>query len=258
MKYVKIEKKDRIAILAISRPEALNALNTEVLSDISAAVDQAAGDDEVLVLIITGEGKSFVSGADIAKMKDLTAVESQQFSDFGNNVFLKIENLAKPVIAAINGYALGGGCELAMSCDLRIASDNAKFGQPEVGLGITPGFGGTQRLPRLIGAAKAKELIFTARIITAQDAYALGLLNRVVARDELMDAALELANEIAKNAQVAVRQSKRAINRGLQADISTGLAYEADASAVCYATVDQKNAMAAFVEKRKPDPFVNK
>ena len=246
------------AVLTISRPEALNALNIDTLKELDEALIRAEADSEVYVLVITGAGKAFVAGADIAQMKDFGAVEAKAFGDFGNSVFYRIESMSKPVIAAVNGYALGGGCELAMACDIRIAGDRAKFGQPEVGLGITPGFGGTQRLPRIVGASKAMELIFTADTISADEAMRIGLVSRIVPGDELMAAALETANKIAKNAQIAVRQSKAAIGKGMQCDIQTGLAYEAQAFAVCFATEDQKDAMTAFVEKTKVTGFKNK
>ena len=256
--YLKLEKKDSLGIVTISRPEALNALNYELLGELSDLLDKIAKDDEILVVIITGEGKSFVAGADISEMKTLSSLEGRRWGDFGNNVFLKMENLEKPVIAAVNGFALGGGCELAMSCDIRLASEKAKFGQPEVGLGITPGFGGTQRLPRLVGVSKAKELIYTARVINAEEAEKIGLVNKVVAPEELMAEAVSLGHEIAKNAQMAVRLSKRAINKGMQTDINTGVAYEAETFGLCFSTEDQKDAMAAFVEKRKLEAFKNK
>lgn len=252
------EVKDHVAIITINRPDALNALNLAVLKELGQAVTQAESDNDIYVLIITGAGKAFVAGADISQMKDFSAVEAKAFGDYGNSVFYRIESISKPVIAAINGYALGGGCELSMACDIRIAGNRAKFGQPEVGLGITPGFGGTQRLPRIVGSSKAKELIFTAATIGADEALNIGLVSKVVPGEELMDAALEMANKIAKNAQIAVRQSKDAINKGMQSDIGTGLAYEAQAFAVCFATEDQKDAMTAFVNKSKVAGFKNK
>lgn len=255
---VQFEIRDHVAIITIARPEALNALNTDVLSKLFQALDDAEANNDVYVLVITGAGKAFVAGADISQMKDLSAVEAKAFGEFGNRVFYKIESLSKPVIAAVNGYALGGGCELAMACDIRIAGTKAKFGQPEVGLGITPGFGGTQRLPRIVGASKAKELIFTAEVIGADEALRIGLVSKVVTDEELMNTALEMAGKIAGHAQIAVRQSKDAINKGMQCDIATGLAYEAQAFAVCFATEDQKDAMTAFVNKSKVTQFKNK
>lgn len=255
---ISYEVKGHVAVLTINRPEALNALNTGVLEELLQTVTQAEADHSVYVLVITGAGKAFVAGADISQMKDLSAVEAKAFGECGNNVFYKIETISKPVIAAVNGYALGGGCELAMACDIRIAGTKAKFGQPEVGLGITPGFGGTQRLPRIVGASKAKELILTAETIGAEEALRIGLVSKVVADEELMDTALAMANKIAGNAQIAVRQSKDAINKGMQCDIATGLSYEAQAFALCFSTEDQKDAMTAFVNKSKVTEFKNK
>jgi enoyl-CoA hydratase len=255
---VQYEVKDHIAVITINRPEALNALNTTVLQELEQAAARAESDSDVYVVVLTGAGKAFVAGADISQMKDFTAVEAKAFGDYGNSVFYKIEAMPKPVIAAVNGYALGGGCELCMACDIRLAGTKAKFGQPEVGLGITPGFGGTQRLPRIVGASKAKELILTAETIGAEEALRIGLVSKVVPDEELMNAALDMAGKIAKNAQVAVRQSKDAINKGMQSDIATGLSYEAQAFAVCFATEDQKDAMTAFVNKTKVTGFKNK
>jgi enoyl-CoA hydratase len=252
------EKKDNFAVITVSRPEALNAINYDVLTGLSEALDSAANDDGVYALVVTGAGKAFVAGADISQMKDFSPVQAKKFAEYGNAIFSKLENMSKPSIAAVNGYALGGGCELAMACDIRIAGTKAKFGQPEVGLGITPGFGGTQRMPRLIGSSKAKELILTAENIGAEEALRIGLVSKVVPDAELMDTAFELAAKIAKNAQIAVRQSKDAINRGLQSDITTGLAYEAQAFSVCFSTEDQKDAMNAFVTKTKLNGFKNK
>ena len=258
MAFVDLEQRGSIGILTMNRPEALNALNDQVLRDLDAALDAVEANDEILVVILTGAGRSFVAGADIGQMKDFTSVQAKKFGAYGNSVFLKLENFPKPVIAAVNGFALGGGCELAMSCDIRLASEKAKFGQPEVGLGITPGFGGTQRLPRLVGSANAMELILTARNINAQRALEIGLVSHVYPAEEMLDRALELANAIAANAQVAVRQSKAAVHRGLQTDMATGVAYESEAFGLCFATEDQKDAMAAFLKKEKLPGFKNK
>ena len=258
MSFVTLEAKGPIGILTMNRPEALNALNEQVLRDLDAALDQAAAQDDILVLVLTGAGRSFVAGADIAQMKDLSPMEAKRFGLFGNGVFLKLENFPKPVIAAVNGFALGGGCELAMSCDIRVASEKAKFGQPEVGLGITPGFGGTQRLARIVGTSNAMELILTAKTISAAQAQEMGLVSHVYPPEELMDKALELAQAIAANAQVAVGESKAAIRRGLQTDMATGAAFEAEAFALCFATEDQKDAMTAFVNKEKVTGFKNR
>ena len=258
MSFVTLETKGSIGVLTMNRPEALNALNEQVLRDLDAALDQAAAQEDLLVLILTGAGRSFVAGADIAQMKDLFPMEAKKFGLYGNGVFLKLENFPKPVIAAVNGFALGGGCELAMSCDIRVASEKAKFGQPEVGLGITPGFGGTQRLARIVGASNAMELILTAKTISAAQAQEMGLVSHVYPPEELMDKAMELAQAIAANAQVAVRESKAAIRRGLQTDMATGTAFEAEAFALCFSTEDQKDAMTAFVNKEKVTGFKNR
>ena len=258
MGFVKTEQKGHVAILTIDRPEALNALTADVLRDLGEAMDAVEANDEAYVVILTGAGRSFVAGADIGEMKPLTAVEGKAWGNAGNDVFLKVENCTKPVIAAINGFALGGGCELAMACDIRLASEKAKFGQPEVGLGITPGFGGTQRLARIVGTGRAMELIFTARTIDAAQAEKIGLVNAVCAPEELMDKAMEMAEMIAAQAQVAVRESKRCIRKGIQTDINTGLAFEAEAFGLCFSTEDQKEGMSAFLEKRKEKHFTGK
>ena len=258
MSFVKLEKKGAVAILTIDRQEALNALNSQVLCDLDEAIGKVEADSEVHAVILTGAGRSFVAGADIGEMKGFSASDGKKFGVHGGNVFLRLENLAVPVIAAVNGFALGGGCELSMACDIRLASEKAKFGQPEVGLGITPGFGGTQRLPRLVGSANAMELILTARNINAQRALEIGLVSHVYPAEEMLDRALELADAIAANAQVAVRQSKAAVRRGLQADMATGVAYESEAFGLCFATEDQKDAMAAFLKKEKLPGFKNK
>ena len=258
MGFVKTEQKGHVAILTIDRPEALNALTADVLRDLGEAMDAVEANDEAYVVILTGAGRSFVAGADIGEMKPLTAVEGKAWGNAGNDVFLKVENCTKPVIAAINGFALGGGCELAMACDIRLASEKAKFGQPEVGLGITPGFGGTQRLARIVGTGRAMELIFTAKTIDAAQAEKIGLVNAVCPPEELMDKAMEMAEMIAAQAQVAVRESKRCIRKGIQTDINTGLAFEAEAFGLCFSTEDQKEGMSAFLEKRKEKHFTGK
>ncbi|MBE6065208.1 short-chain-enoyl-CoA hydratase [Clostridium cochlearium] len=253
-----LEKDGKIAVLTINRPNALNALNSELLKELDSAIDCLSEDDEVLAVVLTGAGKAFVAGADIGEMKDLTVSEGRKFGTLGNKVFRKLETLEKPVIAAVNGFALGGGCEISMACDIRIASEKAKFGQPEVGLGITPGFGGTQRLARLVGPALAKELIYTADIIDAEEALRIGLVNKVVEKDELLDTAKKMANKIASNAPIAVKLCKSAINRGLQCDIDTGIAFEAEVFGECFSTEDQKEGMTAFLEKRKDKCFKNR
>lgn len=252
-KHLIIKKENNVAILSINRPEAMNSLSTEVLKELSVAVDRVKDDDEVFVLVITGEGKAFVAGADIAEMSGMNSVQARTFAEAGLNTFRKIESMEKPVIAAVNGFALGGGCELAMACDIRIASKKAKFGQPEVGLGVTPGFGGTVRLSRLVGIAKAKELIFTGNIIKADEAMDIGLVNKVTEPESLIEEAMEMANKIAQNAQLAVRYSKQAINRSYDVDIETGMEIERNLFGLCFSTEDQKEGMKAFGEKRKPE-----
>lgn len=258
MNYVQYEQNEFVGIITINREKALNALNSEVLSELEAVVDGVSLEN-TRCLIITGAGqKAFVAGADIAEMSQKTKAEAQAFSAKGNAVFRKIEKLAIPVIAAVNGFALGGGCELSLSCDIRVASENAVFAQPEAGLGITAGFGGTQRLARTIGIGKAKEMLYTCGKVKADEAFKLGLVNAVYPADQLMEECLKLAGKIARNAPIAVRASKKAVNDGMQVDIDSAIAIEAEQFGKCFETEDQKNAMAAFCEKRKPDPFTNK
>lgn len=252
-KTLKLEKEGKIGILSINRPEALNAINSEVLSELDCMLEGIQRDPELHVLILTGEGRAFVAGADISEMSSLDATGGRAFASHGLRVFRKLELMEKPVIAAVNGFALGGGCELAMACDIRLASSKAKFGQPEVGLGITPGFAGTQRLPRLVGPATAKELIFTGKLIGADEALRIGLVNHIYEPEELLPAAKKLAEEIASKAQIAVRYSKTAINYGLETDVMTGMEMEKNLFGLCFATEDQKEGMAAFLEKRTPD-----
>ena len=258
MGFVKLERQGHVALITIDRPEALNALNSQVLTDLDQVLDQVEADEEIYVAVLTGAGRSFVAGADIAEMKDFTSSDGKRFGVHGGNVFLKLENLSKPVIAAVNGFALGGGCELSMACDIRLASEKAKFGQPEVGLGITPGFGGTQRLPRIVGVSKAMELILTAKVIKADEAKAIGLVSEVYPPEELLPKAMELAEAICANAQIAVRESKRCIRMGLQADIHTGCAFEAEAFGVTCGTADKDEGMGAFLEKRAEKHFQNR
>lgn len=251
LKNVLLEKEGNIAVVTINRPKALNALNTETLKDLDVVFDAIENDDEVYAVVLTGAGeKAFVAGADITEMKEKNVIEGRKFGQLGNKVFRKIETLSKPVIAAINGFALGGGCEIAMSCDIRIASTTSRFGQPEVGLGITPGFGGTQRLARLVGLGMAKELIYTGKIIKADEALRVGLVNSLHESENLLIVAKELAKTIAKNAPIAVMLSKEAINRGIQIDIDSALAFEAEVFGECFSTEDQTEGMTAFVEKR--------
>lgn len=253
-----LEKDDGLGILYVNRPKALNALNKDTLLEMKDAITSIGDDPEIKALIITGAGdKAFVAGADIAFMQNLTAVEGREFGALGQAVFCMIEALEKPVIAAVNGFALGGGCELAMCCDFRIASSRAKFGQPEVGLGITPGFGGTQRLPRLIGSGMARQMLYTADIIDASEAMRIGLVNNVVTAEELMDYVKAIARRIISKGELAVRFCKVAANEGLQTDIDRAMTIEADLFGLCFSTQDQKEGMTAFIEKRSPN-FIGK
>jgi len=273
MEFVIYEQKGAVGIVTISREKALNALNSTVLEELDATFD-AINLDEVRCVILTGAGaKSFVAGADIGEMSSLTKAEGEAFGKKGNDVFLKIENFPVPVICAINGFALGGGCEIAMSCDIRICSDNAVFGQPEVGLGITPGFGGTQRLARLVGPGMAKQMIYTARNIKAAEAYRIGLVNEVysaevdaegnvvkTAQEVLMASAQKMAAGIAKNAPIAVRNCKKAINEGLDLAMDKAVELEEKLFGDCFETEDQKYGMAFFLDKNKEkvkEPFKN-
>ena len=248
-----LEKNGAIAVLTINRPKALNALNAETLTELSTVLDELGRDSGVKVVILTGSGeKAFVAGADIAQMKGLNTLEGRRFGQLGQTTFRKLELLSQPVIAAINGFALGGGCELAMACDIRLASETAKFGQPEVTLGLTAGFGGTQRLPRLVGTGLASELLFTGDLIDAQEACRIGLVSHVYPVDTLMEEALKLANRIAGRAPAAVQLSKSAIQRGINMDLDSALAYEAEVFALTFSTHDQKEGCTAFLERRKP------
>ncbi|MEI0702479.1 enoyl-CoA hydratase-related protein [Brachyspira intermedia] len=258
MEFIKYEEKGMIGIITISREKALNALNSEVLNEIEKAFD-AVDVNNIRCLILTGAGeKSFVAGADIAEMSTCTKAEGEAFGKKGNDVFRKIETFPIPVIAAVNGFALGGGCEIAMSCDIRICSENAIFGQPEVGLGITPGFGGTQRLPRIVGVGMAKQIIYSAKNIKADEALRIGLVNAVYPQAELMAQAEKLANAIAAAAPIAVRNCKKAINEGLQVDMDKAIVVEEKLFGSCFETEDQKEGMKAFLEKRKVEKFLNK
>ncbi len=258
MEFVNYEVEGAVGMITINRPKALNALNSQVLDDLNAALD-GVDLDVVRALILTGAGeKSFVAGADIGEMSSLTKAEGEAFGKKGNDIFRRIETFPIPVIAAINGFALGGGCEISMSCDIRICSENAIFGQPEVGLGITPGFGGTQRLARLISVGKAKEMIYGARNIKADEAYRIGLVNNVYPLEELMPAAKKLAATIARNAPIAVRNCKKAINEGLQVDMDQAIVIEEKLFGDCFESYDQQEGMKAFLEKRKVEAFLNK
>jgi len=284
MKYIQVEPQEDVAIIRINRPEALNAMNTDVISELSRAIDIVGVDDGIKVAIITGAGdRSFCAGADISYMVDIDPMTAERYASSAQSVLNKIEKLEKPVIAAVNGFALGGGCELAMVCDLRIASSNAKLGQPEVTIGIPPGWGGTQRLMRIVGPAKAKELVFTGKMITADEAFQIGLVNNIVSlnsEDELsaeipagkndkenekiraksiakqlnkklMAECIAMAKEIAKNSSNAVKVSKMLINRGMDTDLDTGLRLEIYGWALCFAHEDRKKMMTTFLNKGK-------
>ena len=260
MEFVLYEQKGAVGIITINREKALNALNSTVLEEIDATLD-GVDLEAVRCLILTGAGqKSFVAGADIGEMSTLTKAEGEAFGKKGNDVFRKLETFPIPVIAAVNGFALGGGCEISMSCDIRICSDNAVFGQPEVGLGITPGFGGTQRLARIVGPGMAKQMIYSARNIKADEALRIGLVNAVYPQEELMAAAEKLASTIAKNAPIAVRNCKKAINDGLEVDMDQAIVIEEKLFGDCFETEDQKYGMAFFLDKNKEkvkEPFKN-
>ena len=248
---------NKVAVVTISRPEALNALNTQVIAELEQTVDMIEKNSDLSAMILTGEGRSFVAGADIGEQYPLDLSQGRKWGQRGSAVMRRIEKLAIPTIAAVNGFALGGGCEIAMACDIILASEKAKFGQPEVGLGITPGFSGTQRLPRRVGAAMAKELIFSGKMISAVEAERIGLANHVYPAGELMDKAMEMAESFAKNAQIAVRYSKACIDRGMETGIDEGIAMENELVAMCFAARNQKEGMTAFLEKR-PASFENK
>lgn len=247
-----VEKREHITLLTINRPKALNALNSKTLTELDQVMDEIALDSTVRVVIVTGSGeKAFVAGADIAEMNNKTPLEARYFSQLGHKLMNKIESLPQPVIAAINGFALGGGLELAMACDIRLASENALFGQPEVNLGILAGFGGTQRLPRLVGNGRATEILLTAEPLDAHEAYRMGLVNRVYAKEELLNEAMAMAQKIASKAPIAVQLTKSAIIKGANMDLVSGQAYEAEVFAETFSTEDRKNGFIAFLEKTK-------
>ncbi|MDK2919933.1 MAG: enoyl-CoA hydratase [Candidatus Petromonas sp.] len=253
MEFVLLEKNEAIGVITINRLNQLNALNPQVLEELNQTIDVVENDPSILCVMITGAGgKAFVAGADIAAMRNMKVLEAQDFSQLGQRIFNRIERMKKPVIAAIDGFALGGGCELALACDIRICSKKAKFGQPEVNLGIIPGFGGTQRLPRLIGKSKAMQLIFTGDIIDAEEALNLGLVDQVVSSEQLMSTATTLAKKIASKAPVAIEQAKVAINYAA-GYMNEGYDYEASLFSTCFSTDDQKEGMKAFLEKRRPN-----
>ena len=246
------EKNENIAVVTLNRPERLNAITRELLSGLIEQLETAGKDTDVVAVILTGAGeKAFVAGADISFMQQLSALEGREFGKLGHEVMRTVENFSRPVIAAVNGFALGGGCELAMACDFRIASDNARFGQPEVNLGVIPGFGGTQRLPRLVGRGHAMELIFTGDMIDAVEACRIGLVNRVVALEQLLPECLGVTEKIGQKGPVAIRLGKEAVATGMEMDIARACQYEADLFGVCFSSDDQKEGMQAFLDKRK-------
>lgn len=254
MKNLLMEVENGIAVVTINRPKALNALNTETVSEINELFKEIEKRKDIKVVILTGSGeKSFVAGADISEMVNLTPKQAREMSMVAYEAFSRIENCPQVVIAAVNGFALGGGCEISMACDIRIAADNAKFGQPEVGLGILPGFGGTQRLQRLVGEGRAKELIFTCDMMDANEAYRIGLANKVVPKAELMDYCKKLAEKILSKGSLAITYAKQAINVGAQTDLASGLQFEAGVFGLSFASDDRKEGMTAFLEKRKAD-----
>jgi enoyl-CoA hydratase len=248
-----VDVSDRIATITINRPKSLNALNWATIQELSAALEEIARGRDVGVVLLTGAGeKAFVAGADISEMRGFTPLQVLEFSRFGHGVLEKIERLPQPVIGVINGFALGGGCELAMACDMLLAADTARFGQPEVNLGIIPGYGGTQRLPRLVGRNIAKEIVLTGEMISAQRAFDIGLVNRVVPQAGLMETAREIARKILEKAPVALRTAKSVMNRGIDLDLESACALEANAFAVMFSTEDGAEGMTAFLDKRKP------
>ena len=261
---LKLEVAEEIAVLTISRPAALNALNSETLDELNTALTEIEARDDIKVVILTGgpdkkgnEFKSFVAGADISEMVNFTAAEARAFGMRASEPFFKLQNMRQVTIAAVNGFALGGGCEISMACDIRIASENALFGQPECGLGIIPGFGGTQRLARLVGMGRAKEMIFACQNIDAAEAYRIGLVNKVVPQEELMATAKKLAGKIARNASYAVAIAKAAINNGYDMDIKNAVEYEANLFGMTCSTHDKTEGMTAFLEKRKEKNFTD-
>ncbi|KPK71086.1 crotonase [candidate division WOR_3 bacterium SM23_60] len=251
-KYIVTETDEQLGIVKINRPDVLNAVNIETIRELEDAVRRFSEDDTIAVIIITGEGKSFVSGSDISRLAEMDSLAAREYSRVGQRVLSFIENVEKPVIAAVNGYALGSGCEIAMACDIRVASEKAKFGQPEVKLGLIPGHAGTQRLARLVGLGKAKELIFTGDLIDAHEALRIGLANRVVPPDKLMEAAKAIARKIVDVGPIAVRVAKTVLNRGVDANLTTANSYEMEVFSMLFSTSEAKEGMKAFLEKRKP------
>lgn len=254
---IKYEVKEGMGLVTISRPKAMNALNEDVLEELLQVFTVIEKDENVKAVILTGEGKAFVAGADIAQMSGLNALQGRNMMILGHKVMNLIESIEKPVIAAVNGFALGGGCELSMACDIRIASEKAKFGQPEVGLGIIPGFGGTQRLARLVGKGMAKYLIMTAEIIPASEAYRIGLVEKIVAPEELMETAETVARTIMSKAPIAIGIAKSAINNGYDMDMKSASKFEIETFTAAFGSDDKTEGMKAFLEKRTPE-FKNK
>lgn len=252
LENVKLELENNVLVVTMNRPKALNALNNQTLDELQMVFDYAAKEDDVYGVIITGEGRGFVAGADIVQMQPYRSEQGRDYAGYAQATFNKIEALNKPVIAAVNGFALGGGCELALSCDIRIASEKAVFGQPEVTLGIIPCFGGTQRLPRLIGTGLAKEMIYTGKHINAETALSYGLVNKVVPAEDLLQAAKDLMADILKVSPVAIKYAKLSINKGSDMDLMNALEVEKDLVGLCFATEDKEVGMHAFLEKRKP------
>jgi enoyl-CoA hydratase len=251
-KNIIVEKKNTVATITMNRPQALNALDKETLQELTTAVDELENDLSIHVVILTGKDKAFIAGADIKQMQQLHTLQAEEFAVLGHTLLQNIEASRLPYIAAVNGYALGGGCEVMMACDIILASANAKIGQPEINLGIHPGFGGTQRLPRLIGTLKAKELLLTGDTIDAQEAYRIGLVNKVVAPEKLMEEAESLAQKIAGKSTVQTRFIKSLVNKGRNIDLASACALEIAYFSASFATEDQKEGMTAFLEKRKP------
>jgi len=247
-----VEKKEQVCIITINRPDALNALNTATLTELTGAIDDLEKDLSIRVAILTGAGRAFVAGADIKEMAGMAPLEAKAFSTMGHDLLRKMEKSRLPFIAAVNGHALGGGCELMMACDFAIAAHQAKIGQPEINLGVIPGFGGTQRLPRLVGPARAKELLFTGKIIDAAEAYTLGLVNRVTEGSQLLEETLKIASVIASKSPLTISWLKQVINEGMMIDLETACSMEKTIFSLCFSTHDQKEGMAAFLEKRPP------
>ena len=248
------QTEDRIATITFNRPKALNALNAALLDEFSQALDEIAADENIRVLVLTGAGdKSFVAGADINELATYTSLSAKNFSRNGHNIIAKLQELPIVVIAAVNGFALGGGTEIAIAADFIYASENAKFGQPEINLGLIPGFGGTQRLPRLIGMNMAKELVFTGKMISAAEAEKIGLVNKVIPHDQLIEEVIKTAKEIAFKGKTSVRAAKQSINHGINTDLATGIHIEIDGFGLCYGSADAKEGTSAFLEKRKPN-----